>query len=240
MGTLFSSSIGWLKSKEEKGKEILKKAIAFHGGDAYEDKEFGFTFRKGFYSFVHFSDGRYVYRSTKTNKIGEKVEVFMTNGDFSYQVDGVVKELDAKKENGVKNGLNSVVYFASIPYKLQDQSVLVEYVRKIKIKGKTYDEIEIRFKEEGGGDDHDDVFRYWVNRKTDKIDYLAYVYHTGKGGVRFRSAYNDRRVGGVLFQDYENFKADKATPLDDLPTLYEQGSLELLSKIESEKVMVME
>jgi len=52
---------------------------------------------------------------------------------------------------------------------------------------------------------------------------LAYVYHTGKGGVRFREAFNARIVDKVLFQDYKNFKADKSTALSDLPSMWENN-----------------
>lgn len=226
--------------KSEKAQEIMKKAIVYHGDSSYEDQEFRFVFRGGEYSFVHFGDGRYAYTSSKKNKAGELIEVFMSNGDFIYKVDGKETELDEKRKRGVSNGLNSVIYFASLPYKLQDKSVFMEYIRKIKIKGVQYDEIEVRFQEEGGGDDFTDVFRYWVSRENSKIDYLAYVYHTGKGGVRFREAYNERRVGGVLFQDYNNYKTDKDTPLDDWAKMFEKGEMELLSKIETESVKVMD
>ena len=224
--------------KSDKSTIIMEKAIAFHGGDSYEDQEFRFEFRGGNYSFVHFSDGRYAYTSSKKNKAGNLIDVFLSNGDFIYKIDGKETELDEKRVRGVKNSLNSVIYFASLPYKLQDESVVLSYVRKVKIKGIAYDEIEVRFQEEGGGDDYTDVFRYWVSRKESKIDYLAYVYHTGKGGIRFREAYNDRRAGGVLFQDYNNYKADKTTPLDELAGMFDRGEMELLSKIETESVEV--
>lgn len=241
MGAFFGSSCGLSEEeRQEKANEIMKKVIAFHGGDSYEDQGFKFVFRGGEYSFVHFSDGRYAYTSSKKNKDGKLVEVFMTNGDFIYKVGGEETKLEAKKENAIKNSLNSVVYFASLPYKLQDKSVSLKYNREVKIKGASYEEIEIRFAEQGGGDDHSDVYHYWVNKETYKIDYLAYVYHTGKGGVRFREAYNDRRVAGVLFQDYNNYKADKTTPLADLPAMLEKGELDLLSKIETEDVQVDE
>ena len=57
------------------------------------------------------------------------------------------------------------------------------------------------------------------------------------GGVRFRSAYNSRNVGGIIFQDYVNYKAEMGTPLGDLPKLFEQGRLKELSKIDTENVI---
>ena len=57
------------------------------------------------------------------------------------------------------------------------------------------------------------------------------------GGVRFRSAYNSRKVGGIIFQDYINFKAAVGTPLANLPKLFEQGKLKELSRIETKNVV---
>jgi len=57
-----------------------------------------------------------------------------------------------------------------------------------------------------------------------------------KGGVRFRSAYNRRVIDGIIFQDFINYKAKIGTPLFDLPSLYEKGELEELSRIETKDI----
>ncbi len=228
------------KDASNEGKKIMEKAIAFHGGDSYENQTFLFTFRTGDYTCVHNSDGMFTYTSSKVNKAGTLIDINMTNSSISYKEDGQQVVLEEKRELGARSGLNSVIYFFTLPYKLQDESVQFSYVRSIEIKGIAYHEIEVRFKQEGGGEDFSDIFRYWVRKDTYKIDYLAYVYFTGKGGVRFREAFNDRRVASVLFQDYNNYMASKETNLDDLPSMFEAGELKLLSKIESENVRVGE
>ena len=72
------------------------------------------------------------------------------------------------------------------------------------------------------------------------MDYLAYNYKVNGGGVRFRSSYNRRNVGGIIFQDYINYKAEVGTPLKDLPTLYENDKLKEVSRIDTENVKLIQ
>ena len=71
------------------------------------------------------------------------------------------------------------------------------------------------------------------------MNYLAYEYLTDAGGIRFRVAINRRTIEGVVFQDYENYKAPKNTSLDDLPKMYEKGELELLSLIVNDSITLI-
>ena len=70
-------------------------------------------------------------------------------------------------------------------------------------------------------------------------DYLAYLYYTDGGGLRFRKAYNPRKVNGILFQDYVNYKPreDSAT-ISEIEALYKQNALEELSRIELTNITV--
>ena len=83
--------------------------------------------------------------------------------------------------------------------------------------------LKVTFKEEGGGEDFQDEYRYWINQKNHEIDYLAYNYLTDGGGTRFRRAINKRKIVGIFFQDYVNYKPfQKFEQLDSLPSLFEQ------------------
>ncbi len=70
------------------------------------------------------------------------------------------------------------------------------------------------------------------------MDYLAYLYHTDGGGLRFREAINQRRVNGILIQDYVNLKPeDEGIDIMTIAELYEAGELKVLSEIINEKVV---
>ena len=214
---------------------VLDETINAHGGDLYHNANFSFIFRKKKYSFTHKKEG-YTYH-LQYEKEGSSIENELTNGVLTQKIDGEVNTLSEKETKSISNSINSVIYFATLPYKLNDPAVNKAYKGTTEIKGESYDILKITFDENGGGDDHDDEYYYWINSVTKKIDYLAYNYQVNNGGVRFRSAYHQRVVDGITFQDYINYKAPVGTPLADLPSLYERDQLEELSRIETESVI---
>ncbi|MEM6965751.1 MAG: DUF6503 family protein [Bacteroidota bacterium] len=216
-------------------EKTLAKAVVSHGGTKYDNAYYSFTFRKRKYTFQN-QNGNYIY-TLKYQKDGQEIFDKMTNNDFTRKVNGSPVTLTEKQTSSYANSLNSVIYFATLPHKLQDEAVNKAHLGTTTIKGKNYEVLKIYFDEENGGKDHDDVFHYWINAQTHRIDYLACNYQVNGGGVRFRSAYNPRTVGGILFQDYVNYKAPVGTPLVDLPKLMEKNQLEKLSLIETEDVV---
>ena len=135
--------------------------------------------------------------------------------------------------------MNSVLYFAQLPYGLNAPAAKKALLGKATIKNKNYYEIGVRFSEDGGGTDFEDEFVYWINTETFTVDYLAYSYATDGGGIRFREAYNERFVEGIRFVDYNNYKPESLdVSLTELDGLFEQGALKLLSTIETEAVGV--
>lgn len=222
-------------NKPSKAELIIKQSITAHGGNLYDTAHYAFIFRDHTYHLKN--DGRH-YEYTKTsNKANVQTIDVLKNGKFSRTVNGNTITLTEKEIKSGTGAINSVIYFATLPHKLQDQSVNKTYMGETKIKGQPYAIVGVTFEQEGGGEDFDDEYLYWINANTHKIDYLAYNFHVNKGGVRFRSAYNSRVVDGITFQDYVNYEAEVGTPLIELAKLYEAGKLKELSKIETEKII---
>jgi len=230
-----STSSAMSKKELTKAEKILSKAYNAHGGKKYDTAHYEFIFRKKKYTF-HNRNSNYTYTVTY-EKDGSVNTNELNNDGLIRKVAGKTMELTKKEYDSHFGSLNSVIYFATLPHKLYDPAVKKSYKGETTIKGKGYDVLEITFMEEGGGQDHDDEFYYWINKETNRIDYLAYNYQVNNGGVRFRTAYNQRVVGGILFQDYINFKAEVGTPLADLPILFEKEELKKLSVIETENVV---
>ncbi len=212
--------------------EIINAAIKKHGGEKYKNAHYAYDFRKYHYEF-HFAEGEFRYE--RHSKDGKTKDI-LTNDGFKRTVDNQEVELTEKKKRGYSNSVNSVHYFAFLPSFLNDQAVNKRLAGESKILGKDYYKIEVTFDQEGGGDDHDDVYMYWISKEDFSMDYLAYSFHVNGGGVRFRSAYNQRNVGGIIFQDYINYKHSKDTPVSSLDQLYEKKELIELSKIELENI----
>ncbi|WP_375580263.1 DUF6503 family protein [Marivirga tractuosa] len=218
---------------EQAANQYIKNAIEYHGGQAYEALDIQFQFRDKLYVLRH-EGGNFQYSRIFEDSTGRRVNDILENSGFTRLVDGEKVELSAKDSAAYANSVNSVHYFALLPYNLKDDAVLAHNREDVLIKGKAYKTIEVRFKQEGGGKDYEDVFMFWFNANTYEMDYFAYSYETEGGGVRFRESINKEKVEDVLFQDYNNYKAEKGTDLANLPSMFEKGELELLSKIDLE------
>ncbi len=219
----------------DKATTVLQETIKAHGGELYDQAKYQFTFRGKNYRFKN--DGaKYMY-SSYGFKGGVSTKDELKNGVFSRKVNDTLITLPEKKKTSAIGALNSVIYFATLPHKLNDAAVNVSYVEETTIKSQLYDVLKVTFNQDGGGEDFEDEYHYWIHQNTKKIDYLAYNYQVNDGGVRFRSAYNVRVVDGITFQDYINYKAEVGTPLKELPALYEQGSLKELSRIETQNII---
>lgn len=220
-----------------KADRILANTVQAHGGALYDQAHYSFTFRKRTYTFQNNGDAfRY---TVDRSKDGREVIDILDQDSFQRLVNGKLDSLTQKQIAAYTGSINSVIYFATLPHKLQDPAVNLEYKGTTTINEGEYEILEVYFDQEGGGQDHDDEFYYWINKETSRIDFLAYNYRVNGGGVRFRSAYNTRNVEGIIFQDYVNYKAPLETPLADLPALFEQEKLEKLSLIETENVKAL-
>ena len=218
-------------------EEIINKSIEVSGFNTNEI-DITFDFRAYHYEFFR-KDYNFTYART-TIKDDKKIrdELSSTKGLKRF-IDSVPESLTDSLATVYSNSLNSVMYFFQLPKPLLDGAVHSELLDEIKIEGATYWTIKVYFSEEGGGDDYQDEYRYWINQDTYEIDYLAYNYTTEGGGIRFRKAINKKRVKGILFQNYQNFSpSNNFELLDSLPQIYEDGLLSQISLIENKNIIV--
>lgn len=218
-----------------KADSIVDRAIEAHGGKLYDNADYSFVFRGTKYRFQN-NETTYAY-SSEIQKGDSLIKNVMTADKFERSINSNLQALNKEKTSQYSEALNSVIYFAMLPYKLQDASVNRKFIEETTIKDKQYDVVRVTFGQDGGGKDFDDEFHYWINKQTHKIDYIAYNYRTNNGGVRFRTAFNTRVIDGITFQDYINYEAPLETPLKDLPILYEQGKLKEVSQILTETII---
>jgi len=181
--------------KEYDPQVLVDQAIFAHGANL-SGKKVSFDFRDRTYT-LRRGKGSYTYiRAWQDDSLGFVQDILINSRDFTRFQDGDSVALD-------------------------DELSIKKYVGEFEIKDETYLGVQVTFNEDGGGEDHEDVFLYWIHKEFSTIDYLAYSY-----------------LRGFLVQDYINFKAEKGTPLKDLPDLFNQGKLEELSRIENTKVKV--
>ena len=221
-----------------RAQEIVNRSIAFHKLGALENASFQLRFRNIDYSYRN-SKGTYEYSRTQTDTLDRTVKDVLNNTSFVRYIDGEASEVTEERRGAYSRSVNSVIYFFRLPFGLNDVAVNKKYNGEKKIKGKTYHEIEVTFEQEGGGEDFDDVFLYWFDTEDYSMDFLAYLYHTDGGGLRFREAINPRRVAGALVQDYINFKPeDETIPISTILELYKNDELIELSRISNEDIEI--
>lgn len=218
-------------------QEIVDRSIKVSGGERYKSSDISFKFRDMRYA-SEWKDGERILKRIKKTDSIEVVDV-RTNRDFRRFVNDSLVILNDSLSNLYANSVNSVHYFANLPYGLNDAAVNKELLGETTIKDREFYKVKVSFDQKGGGDDYDDIYIYWFDKETFKPTYLAYLFHVNGGGIRFRAAYNERYIGGIRFVDYENFEASvEKTSIYNVDSLYGLGRLNLLSKIELEHINV--
>lgn len=216
--------------------QVIQKTIERHGGEKYDNMEVEFDFRKRHFR-AKISGGQYVYERTFRGTEGLVTDVW-SNDKFKRMIDQKEIKLDQQNLRTYRTATNSVIYFALLPFHLDDPVVNRQLMRSVEINGKTYYKVEMTYDENAGGEDFENVYVYWINKDDFTIDYLAYSFNINGGGVRFREAYNQRDVKGIRFQDYRNYTIDKDFPAQELDYAFQTDQLKLLSEIVLDNVKV--
>lgn len=232
---LFSSCQN--ETKQITAEEIINKTIENAGGEKYQRATVEFKFRDHFYKSIRKS-GEFYLERTKTDSLGTVRDVVSNTGYRRFINDTISKVPDSMATR-YASSVNSVHYFAHLPYALNDRAVYKQLAGEAEINGEPYHQLKITFQQEGGGVDHHDEFMYWIHKENYTIDYLAYKFLVNDGGIRFRVAFNPRIIEGIRFVDYHNYTIeDFNTDLAELDELYEAGELKMLSTIETEIINV--
>lgn len=224
------------KKQEITAQSIVDNAINVTGDSLYKTKNISFDFRNKKYVLLQEYGSRIMKRIFKQDSAiitDVKATKFtrLINDSLVSVADSTAVKYD--------NAINSVFYFALLPYGLNDTAVKKEFLGEATIKEKQYYKVKITFSEENGGEDFEDTYLYWFNKETAKPDYLAYKFFVNDGGMRFRVAYNERYVNGIRFVDYENYKPKtESMTILEIDKMFQNNELELLSKIELDNIIV--
>jgi len=219
-----------------RGESIVDSAIAYHGGNLYENVDLSFGFRGRRYQAIR-QDGNFEYINTYRDSLGNHLRR-LTNEGFSQELNNEIIDLSVKDSTNRAASVNSVIYFALLPGMLNTEAANKEFLGNEEIEGNEYYKVRVTFSEEGGGEDYDDVFLYWFSTENYAMDYVAYSYREDEGGSRFRKAYNRRSVNGLVFQDYLNMRGPAPDSLSFISEMFKSGKLDTLSVIEVDRLAV--
>jgi hypothetical protein len=216
-------------------QEIVDQSIRVHGGEKFLKAEIEFDFRDRHY-IIKRNDGIFSKERILKDAVSTTHDI-LTNDGFVRKINESVVALPDSMAKKYTASVNGVVYFALLPYGLNDPSVIKKFLGNSSLQGQLYYKIEVTF---DGAGDKGDTFYYWIHQKMFTVDYFAYHYfEEGKWDFRFRKAINRRDVGGITFNDYINYKP-KGTDwkFSDVEELFRSSALEELSRIELRNIVV--
>ena len=218
-------------------EQIIEKAILFSGADKIGNSEVSFKFRDKEFEAIRKNGSFQLFRTFTKDSVS--IKEVLTNNGLQRLIDTKVVQVPDSMVSVYSNAINSVHYFSVLPFGLKDKAVRKKLLKATTLKGKDYYKIEVTFSEDGGGEDFEDVFIYWIGKEDFLIDYLAYSYHTNGGGKRFRVLKEACLKNGVRFVDYLNYKPlNSAISLIDIDMEYESNQLKMVSEIILEDIKV--
>ena len=220
-----------------KSQRIVDKAIEVHGGRNFNSFVLEFDFRNRHYTASR-DNGMFSYSREFEDSTGNIRDVLNNDGFTRYR-NGAVADIPEERKQAFTRSVNSVIYFALLPFGLNDDAVNKEWIEETTIRSEPYQLVRVTFDQAGGGEDHEDVFLYWFHNDHGTMDYFAYSYNTEGGGLRFREAIKRHKVGGILLQDYVNYRPkDEMVSIDSLLPMFLDGRLIKLSEINLENISV--
>jgi len=232
---LFSIFLFSCSSSEKKlsAQQIIDKTILASGADKVKNSKITFNFRDLNYSAIR-NNGKF-----ELSRELDMIKDVLTNDGFKRLIDGNEAEIDEEMSQKITNSINSVHYFSVLPFGLNDKAVRKKLLPSATIKDKEYYKIEVSFVENGGGEDFEDIFIYWIGKQDFLIDYLAYSFHINGGGKRFRVLKEQCNINGIRFVDYQNYKPlTKEIKLSNLDEAFENDQLKKISEIVLEDIEV--
>ncbi len=211
-------------------QQIIDKTIVISGADKVANSLITFNFRDKKYLAQRKNGNFRLSRIFKQKS--ETIEDIISNNGFQRLFNEHPLKTKKSLANKFANSVNSVHYFSVLPYGLNDKAVRKKRLPSSIVNGKEYYKVEITFSEDGGGEDFEDVFIYWIGKEDFLIDYLAYSYHTNGGGKRFRVLKEQCAKNGIRFVDYHNYKPlSKNISLINLDKAFEKKQLKKVSEI---------
>jgi len=219
--------------KDFTAQYIIDKSIINSGANKVSNAEINFKFRNKKYSAKR-NNGRFIL-----TRDFDSIKDVLSNSGFQRFVNKKEIKITDLMASKYTNSVNSVHYFSVLPYGLNDKAVQEKLLPSSNIKGKDYYKIEVAFSENGGGEDFEDVFIYWIGKEDFLVDYLAYSYHTNGGGKRFRALKEQSTKNGIRFANYDNYKPiNKSISLINIDKAFEAEQLQKISEIILEDIKV--
>lgn len=185
--------------------DIVDRAISFHGGELYRASATGLELcsKSGCYEISAVVDGGLFEYVVSGQVRGVERKVRSTNQSLELWEDGSPVAVDAEREKRLQDWVAARVYFCFLPFRLNDASALKQDLGLESWGERLLHKVKVTFST-GSSSEAEDEYLYWFDPQSGRVEQFAYSYAGEPGGLRFRRAFNYRRIGGLLFFDQEN------------------------------------
>lgn len=221
---------------------IVDKAIEFHGGPLFQRSHTTLTIASLSGSFdisARMDSGRFEYVVSGKTRSGER-RVRWTNDSLERWDDGkpVPLETDEDRQRA-EDFVNARVYFAFLPYRLNDGNTYKEDLGIEEYDGRKLHKVKVTFRP-GTSTDADDEYMYWFDPDTGRMEQFAYSFVVGDGGLRLRKVTKFEEVGGILFAvEQENYAIDgQGFKVEQITPEYVAKNMKLLSTVTLKDIKV--
>ena len=242
LSTLLWMTSGASSASAEKVErlEIVDRAIAHHGGRVFTDSEMRFELcsKSGCSAIrTRVEGGLFDHEVSGSVSAGERW-VRITNDTVEWRENGESQPVDAEREQGLRDWVMARIYFALLPFRLNDPGVYKEDLGLEEWGGQRLHKVKVTFTP-GSSTHAQDEYLYWFDPESGHLELFAYSYATSGGGLRFRRTFDHRTIGGVRFFDQENHGVEGADLSVDLVTPeYVESAMRHVSTIRLDKIQV--
>lgn len=225
-------------AKQETAETILKKSVHAHGGELYKNSIITYEFRDKNYKLT--MDGwKFSYERSFTDSSGTSIIEGMNNDGAYKFIDREKQILSEEDAARLKYSINAARYFNVLPLQLVNKAVVPKLLGEATIDDKYYYELEITFRQDGGGEDYQDRYILWIEKEDHLLEYFAYYYHVNGGGSRFREMVNTRKAGGLILSDQINYTSENIDKnIEDYKERFNSGDIKKISEIKLENLEV--
>ncbi len=214
--------------------EIVSRAIEHHGGEVYRRSETSVELCSGSGCYgmnVRTDGGMYRHEVSGPYRGGIRA-VRADNDSVSVSWQGEPVAATSEEWQSLRDWATARIYFAFLPYRLNDPGVLQEDLGIEEWEGRRLHRVKVHF-EAGSSTDAEDEYLYWFDPDTARLEQFAYSFTGDPGGLRFRRLSNYRRVGGILFFDQANLGVEGAgLSVDEIDPAFVDARMRQVSKVE--------
>lgn len=233
---------------EEVPPAIVTKAIEHHGGDLFESSEAAFDIasKSGTFHVEVRRDGGLYRQVVEADTEEGRRRVTVSNDSVEVTVDGKPVKVGKDEEQRWRDHVSARVWFPFLPYGLANEGVFTKDLglEEWPLPGgaggeggstRKLHKVKVTF-QPGSSSSAEDEYLFWFDPETGRLEQLAYSF---TGGLRFRTAKNFRRIGGLLFADHENLGIDaRGLSVDQVTPEYVEAEMDPISTIELRDVRV--